>query len=115
LDDIDIRKVIKDEVDKQMGLFYEEQRRLQSLLSFEASESSTPVSTSSKLSCQSPSTHPFSAKIIKLNELVAKNLRHNLHWENKKLEDVFPILNDDSRLMNAIIQAEAEFISEIRY
>jgi hypothetical protein len=62
----------------------------------------------------SPGVAMIDNKILRFNELLNRNRRSNEFWNAKTLEDVYPILNNTARLTNALIQAEAVCLVEMR-
>jgi hypothetical protein len=53
--------------------------------------------------------------ILKVNETLTKNKRKIEIWKTKTLEEVFPVLNDDARLLLAIIDSGAHFLTDVRF
>lgn len=66
-----------------------------------------------RLSSFQPPT-PGSVEVTLFNRLVEKNKRLNKHWEQKTLEECFPILNDVDRLLKILSDSKCRFLSELR-
>jgi hypothetical protein len=85
------------------------------------SNNDTPLSSQSSLTTTpssytsvSTSERACNAKVLKVNTTLQRNKRKIEQWRNKTLADVFPVLNDESRLFMAIESEDADFLSDIR-
>lgn len=126
-----LRKLIEEKVEQgvERGIarYHEEQRvnnsQLVSFVGVEIStNNATPQSCSSSLTTtpsSQDSVHSVlstnSAKVYKINETLRRNKSKINKWKNKTLSDVFPVLNDESRLLMGILASEADFLTDLRY
>jgi hypothetical protein len=54
------------------------------------------------------------ALLLSLQNLVGRNRRQNQIWDPKTLADVYPILNNNQRLVDALVAAAASAVIELR-
>jgi hypothetical protein len=112
-----LKKQIQEEGAKLLAAYLEEQ---QAIHRHESDESegdiifplSTP--TSKLMSSQSDDTVPDSTEFVNFSELVHKNKRFDDHWKCKTFEQLFPIVNESSRLLTTAVEAKAIIVLELR-
>jgi hypothetical protein len=87
---------------------------IQSPTSSDSTLSSTPISSQSSATDTDDSLSSCPAVILKVNETLRKNKRKILLWENKTLQNVHPVINDEKRLLLAIVESGADFLADVR-
>jgi hypothetical protein len=114
-----IKQQVQEETAKLMAIFREEQMQLHKEVDENEGDFisiSTPTSKLLKSISSRSGADPVadSTELCNFIEFIEKNKRFDNHWRNKTLEEIFPVLNENSRLMNAAVTAKATFILELR-